>query len=135
VQASGREKFLQMDFLGVAFISGTAICLTLAMRWAGAEKSWQSSEVIGTLVGTGLLAIAFAVDQWYQGERALIMPSLLKNRTILVGAIFEFFISGAFYVALFYLPIYFQVVKGASAIGSGVRLIPLVLTLSEYTST
>ena len=64
----------------------------------------------------------------------MVMPSLLKNRTILVGAIFEFFISGAFYVALFYLPIYFQVVKGASAIGSGVRLIPLVLTLSKYIS-
>jgi hypothetical protein len=34
-------------------------------------------------------------------------------------------------VALFYLPIYFQTVKGVSAIASGVRLVPLVLGLSE----
>ncbi|KAF2678010.1 hypothetical protein K458DRAFT_261753, partial [Lentithecium fluviatile CBS 122367] len=54
----------------------------------------------------------------------------LKNRTLLVGAVFEFFISGSFYVTLFYFPIYFQVIKGASAMSSGVRLIPLVLGLT-----
>lgn len=40
-------------------------------------------------------------------------------------------VSGTFYVALFYLPIYFQTVRGASAIASGVRLIPLILGLSK----
>ncbi|KAF2105870.1 putative efflux pump antibiotic resistance protein [Lophiotrema nucula] len=130
VSATTREKILQMDLLGVCFVSGTVVCFTLAMRWAGVEKSWRSADVIGTLIGTGALGIAFAVDQWYQGERALVMTSFLKNRSLLVGGIFEFFISGAFYVALFYLPIYFQIVKGASAIASGVRLIPLVLGLT-----
>jgi hypothetical protein len=128
---SAKEKILQLDLLGVAFISGTVVCFTLAMRWAGAEKSWKSADVIGTLIGTGLLAIAFTVDQWYQGDRALVMASFLKNRTLWVGAVFEFFISGSFYIMLFYLPIYFQVVKGLSAIASGVRLIPLVLSLSK----
>lgn len=79
-----------MDLPGVAFISGTVICFTLAMRWAGVEKSWKSADVIGTLVGTLILGVAFAVDQWWQGERALIMTSFLRNRTLLVGGIFEF---------------------------------------------
>ncbi|KAF1959562.1 MFS general substrate transporter [Byssothecium circinans] len=130
VNATRREKLLQMDVPGVVLLSGMVVCFTLAMRWAGVEYGWRSSEVIGTLVGTGVLGIAFAADQWYQGERALLLTSFLKNRTLLVGAVFEFFISGSFYVALFYLPIYFQSVRGASAIASGVRLVPLVLGLT-----
>ena len=35
-------------------------------------------------------------------------------------------IAGAFYIELFYLPIYFQAVKGASPVASGVHLIPLI---------
>ncbi|PSN59688.1 putative MFS transporter [Corynespora cassiicola Philippines] len=130
VKASAREKLLQMDLPGVLFISGTVVCFTLVMRWAGVEKPWRDSAVIGTLIGTALLAFAFAEDQWYQGERALVMKSFLKNCSLLIGRIFEFFISGAFYVALLYLPIYFQVVKGVAAIDSGIQLIPLVLGLT-----
>ncbi|KAF2003378.1 MFS general substrate transporter [Amniculicola lignicola CBS 123094] len=130
VAAPFREKLLQMDLLGVSFICGAVICFTLAMRWAGVEHPWKSSEVIGTLVGTVVLVIAFVIDQWYQGERALIMTSFMKNKSLLIGGIFEFFISGSFYVALFYLPMYFQVVKGLSAMASGIRLIPLILGLT-----
>lgn len=39
-------------------------------------------------------------------------------------------ISGCFNMAIFYLPIYFQAVRGASAISSGIRLIPIILSLS-----
>jgi multisubunit Na+/H+ antiporter MnhB subunit len=79
-----------MDLPGVVLICAAIICFTLATRWAGVEKAWSDFTTIGLLVGTGLLFIAFALDQWYQGERALLMPSFLKNRTLLVGAIFEF---------------------------------------------
>ncbi|KAF1970507.1 MFS general substrate transporter [Bimuria novae-zelandiae CBS 107.79] len=114
--ASMKEKVLQMDIPGAILIGATVVCFTLALRWAGVEKPWKSSEVIGTLVATPVFLALFTLDQWYQGERALIMPSFLKNRVLLV--------------ALFYLPIYFQAVRGASAISSGVRLIPVILGLT-----
>lgn len=41
-----------------------------------------------------------------------------------------FSIAGCFNLALFYLPIYFQAVRGVSAISSGVRLIPIILGLT-----
>jgi hypothetical protein len=88
--ASIKEKVLQMDILGTILICATVLCFTLALRWAGVEKPWKSSEVIGTLVATPIFLALFALDQWYQGERALIMPRFLKNRVLMVGAIFEF---------------------------------------------
>ncbi|KAI9649177.1 hypothetical protein NHQ30_001745 [Ciborinia camelliae] len=128
--ATIKEKFLQMDILGIVFTCASIICFALAMQWAGVQKSWKSPDVVGTLVGSVIFVAAFGLDQWYQGERALIMPSFLKNRTLLVGAIFEFFIAGCFNLALYYLPIYFQAVKGVSAISSGIHLIPLILGLT-----
>ncbi|KAF2708719.1 putative MFS transporter [Pleomassaria siparia CBS 279.74] len=125
-----KEKVLQMDFAGLVLICAAIICFTLALRWAGIEKAWSSPTTIGLIVGSALLTGLFAVDQWYQGERALLMPSFFKNRALLVGAIFEFFIAGSFNLPIFYLPIYFQAVRGASAIASGVRLIPIILGLT-----
>lgn len=88
--ATIKEKLLQMDILGVLFVCAAIVCFALAMQWGGIEKSWRSSDVVGTLIGTVIFVVAFGLDQWYQGERALIMPSFLKNRYLLVGAIFEF---------------------------------------------
>lgn len=88
--ASSKEKLLQMDIPGSVLICATIVCFTLALRWAGVEKAWSDSDVVGTLVATPIFLILFAVDQWYQKERALIMPSFLKNRVLVVGAVFEF---------------------------------------------
>lgn len=79
-----------MDPLGVIFVCAAIICYSLAMRWAGVEKVWTSSNVVGTLAGTVAFVAAFAVNQWHQGERATLLPNLLRNRDLVVGAIFEF---------------------------------------------
>ncbi|KAF7535305.1 hypothetical protein G7054_g5504 [Neopestalotiopsis clavispora] len=128
--ASLKEKLLQMDIPGAVFICATIVCSTLALRWAGVEKAWGDSDVVGTLIATPIFLILFGLDQWFQRDRALIMPSFMKNRVLVVGAVFEFFIAGCFNLSLFYLPIYFQAVRGVSVISSGVRLIPVILGLT-----
>lgn len=79
-----------MDLPGAALISAAIISFTLALRWGGVEKSWGASDVVGLLVATGLFLVLFGIDQWVQKDRALIMPTFLSNRVLLVGAIFEF---------------------------------------------
>lgn len=79
-----------MDIPGSILICATIVCFTLALRWAGVEKAWVDSDVVGTLVATSIFLSLFAFDQLYQKERALIMPSFLKNRVLVVGAVFEF---------------------------------------------
>lgn len=88
--ATKKERFLQMDIPGAVLICATIVCFTLALRWAGVEKAWADSDVVGTLVATPIFLVLFGIDQWFQGERALIMPSFLRNRVLLVGAVFEF---------------------------------------------
>jgi hypothetical protein len=40
--------------------------------------------------------------------------------------------SGAFFVLLYYLPIYFQAIDGSTAQQSGIRNLPLIIAMSEY---
>ncbi|MCJ1294938.1 hypothetical protein MMC34_006498 [Xylographa carneopallida] len=126
------EKLKQMDLPGAFTIMAAVICYLLALQWGGVTKSWSDSTVIGTLVGFVLLLGLFAVIEWYQGDRALLLGRLLKKRVILVGALYQIFLSGGFFVLLYYLPLYFQVVSGVSASESGIRNLGLVISVSLF---
>lgn len=55
-------------------------------------------------------------------------------RHVWVGAIFMFFFAGGYLTILYYLPIYFQSVYNTSPIGSGVKMLALIIPLT-ITST
>ncbi len=88
--ASYKEKLLQMDLIGAGLILAAVVCLLLALQWGGVTNPWNSSEVIGTFVGFGLITIVFLVVEWWQGSRALILPRILKKREIWSGSAFSF---------------------------------------------
>ncbi|TVY44445.1 putative efflux pump [Lachnellula subtilissima] len=126
-RATLKEKIFQMDLPGTFTVMGAIVCYILALQWGGQSKAWNSSDVIGTLVGFALLTIAFCAIEWYQGERAIMVGRLLSDRTISVGMFYIFFLSGGYFLLVYYLPIYFQVVDGVTASQSGIRNLPLIL--------
>ncbi|KAI1375602.1 major facilitator superfamily domain-containing protein [Hypoxylon crocopeplum] len=125
--ASWKEKFLQADLIGVALIMDALISNSLAMQYGGQTKPWNSSTVIGLLVGFVLIIAVFGVWEWYSGERAMIIPRLITQRHIGFGSIFAFFFGGSYFLVIYYLPIYFQSIDNASPIISGVDTLPLIL--------
>ena len=133
VEATWREKVLQMDIPGSFTIMAAVVCYLLALQWGGVTKPWNSPDVIGTLVGFGLFVIIFICIQLYMGERALVQRRLFSQRIIYVGCIYVSFLGGVFFILLYYLPIYFQTVDGVSPSQSGVRNIPLVVGASLFT--
>ena len=52
------------------------------------------------------------------------------KRYIWTGAFFMVFFSGSYFVVLYYLPLYFQAVHNANPIGSGVRMLALIIPLT-----
>ena len=130
--ATWKEKLLHMDPVGTTTIMAAVVCICLALQWGGVTKSWDSADVIGTIVGFVLITIAFGVNEYFAGEYALLIPRLLKKRQLQVAFIYTFFFCGGFFVLLYYLPIYFQSVDNVSASQSGVRNLPLVLGTSIF---
>jgi hypothetical protein len=124
---------LQLDPIGIVLILGAVICYILALQWGGLTLPWSSSTVIGLLVGFVLLLICFGIDQWFLGERAMLPKRLLKNRYIYQGMAYSFAIAGSYFLVLYFLPIYFQVIDNVSPIESGVRNLPLILSITLTT--
>ncbi|KAJ6097002.1 MFS toxin efflux pump [Penicillium sp. IBT 16267x] len=133
------ERIKELDLVGASLLIPAIICLILALQWGGDTYSWGSSQIIGLFVGFGLLAIIFAGFQIHLGKqdkkngrveksgRATLPPSILKQRTIWSAALFAFFFSGGFFLLVYYVPIYFQSVKGSSAMNSGLQVLPFML--------
>lgn len=132
-KATWREKFLQIDPLGTFVIMAAVVCYLLALQWGGVTKAWSSADVVGTVVGFGLLVVLFIINEWWMGERAVLQARLLKQRNIMVSNIYLFFIAGAMFILIYYLPIYFQSIKNVSAAQSGIRNLPLILGISLLT--
>ncbi|OBT38623.1 hypothetical protein VE00_10793 [Pseudogymnoascus sp. WSF 3629] len=122
-----KEKMLQMDIVGSILIMAGVTCYILAFQWAGISKSWSDSSVIGCIIGFGLITIAFAINEWKMGHRALLQPHLIKNRRIWSNCVHVFFIAGGFFVLIYYTPIYFQSIKNTTPLESGVRNLPIII--------
>ncbi|KAJ5144414.1 hypothetical protein N7476_004658 [Penicillium atrosanguineum] len=129
-RATPKEKLLQMDLVGGALMMGLIISFILALQYGGQTHSWNSSEVIGLLIGFFVMVLVFLAWENYQQERAMIVPRLFMKRYISVGSIYMFFFGGAYFNILYYLPIYFQSVYNSSPIGSGVKMLALIIPLT-----
>jgi MFS family permease len=134
-QVSWSKKLLHVDPVGIALAMGGITCFILALQYGGNTHPWNSSVVIGLLVGFGLLTIALVGWEIWLGDFAMMLPRLYKQRSLSTTAPYQFFFMGSYLVLLYYLPIYFQSILGASPIKSGVNNLPLVLAAAVFALT
>ncbi|KAI0533591.1 major facilitator superfamily transporter [Xylaria digitata] len=129
-EATLKEKILQLDPLGVALIMGAIISYLLALEYGGQSYAWNSSVVIGLLVGFGIITIVFITWELFQGDRAMIVPWLIRKRSVWPSSLYAFFFAGSYYAVIYYIPIYFQSINNAGPTLSGVYNLPLILGTS-----
>lgn len=127
VKGSVVTKIRQIDFIGSALTLAWAVLVLLALSWAGNQYAWDSAAVLAPLfIGLALLAV-FIFIEIKVIPLPLIPFYILRNMTVSACMLTTFANGCAFYATLYYLPTFFQVVRGASAIRSGVLLLPLVI--------
>lgn len=100
-----KEKILQLDLGGSFIFMAALVCLILALQWGGTTKPWSDPDVIGTLVGFFAILILFIINEWWMGERALMVPRLMKQKTLLLMSLYVLFNSATFFILIYYLPI------------------------------
>lgn len=121
-----KQHLSELDLLGTACFVASLTCLFLAFSWAGSKYSWNSPVIIGLCATFAVLLVLFGLDQWKKGESATLPPRILRNRSVLSGFVFTLFTNSATMVVLYYLPTYFQVVRGSTAAQSGYYQIPAI---------
>ncbi|KAF1364938.1 MFS transporter [Lizonia empirigonia] len=125
-----RTRLANIDMAGAVFLICAIVSLLLALQWGGFTYAWSDSKVWGTLLGFGLLILVFVAIQFYQKDRATIPLRVFKQRTIWVSCVFSALLSMALYTHIFYLPFYFQAIKGTTAEQSGIRTIAYLVSIT-----
>ncbi|KAI1377468.1 putative MFS aflatoxin efflux pump [Hypoxylon crocopeplum] len=126
---SVKAKLAQLDALGTTFLVPGVVCLLLALQWGGLTYPWSNGRIIALLTLGIALFLAFAVVQVLMPKTATIPPRIFKQRSIIAGNWATICIGAHMIVFVYFLPIWFQAIKGVSAVDSGIRLLPITLSM------
>ncbi|KAF2716480.1 MFS general substrate transporter [Polychaeton citri CBS 116435] len=110
ISADWKQTILQIDVAG--------IILTLSRD--GVSTPGRVAESLGCLSD-----LSSESTLCYHGD-------LVKRRATRTTCMFQFFFAGACFVVLYYLPIYFQSIRGASPLKSGRDNLPLVIAFGAF---
>ncbi|KAI0100350.1 major facilitator superfamily domain-containing protein [Nemania sp. FL0031] len=123
------EHIRRLDPLGTFFFIPSIVTLLVALQWGGSTYAWSNWRIILLFVFFAVLFVAFAAVQVLMPKTATVPVRIISKRSILAATVFMFALAGSFLMAIYYLPLWFQVVKGASATQSGIYTLPFVLSL------
>ncbi|KND91015.1 putative MFS-type transporter [Tolypocladium ophioglossoides CBS 100239] len=133
------QAWKRIDFLG-AFISlAASILLVFALQQGGVAYPWSSGAIISVFVLSGLLWLGFIawerqLSTWNTVCEPIFPLRLARNRFVL-GLLLNGFLTGfPFMAAIINIPQRLQTVNSTSAIGAGIRLLPLLLLSPVATS-
>ncbi|KAJ5587844.1 major facilitator superfamily domain-containing protein, partial [Penicillium hispanicum] len=121
------------DPIGFLLFCPTCIMVLLAIQWGGTSYPWNSATIIGLLCGAAATFVVFIAQEKYQGDKAMITPRIVKKSVPFFGFWIVLFQFGSLIILTYYLPLWFQVVKGASPIRSGVMLLPTITSQTFFT--
>ncbi|RDI86257.1 hypothetical protein Vi05172_g3666 [Venturia inaequalis] len=131
-----RQRVVKLDLIGGSLLIPAIVCLLLPLQWGGSKYPWKSSCIIGLFIGAGCLTILFIYSQMRLGSKGTLPPYLFRDRNTLCAFTFSAFFGAGFFSLVLYLAIYFQSVKGSSALHAGIQMLPLLISCSvSSTST
>jgi EmrB/QacA subfamily drug resistance transporter len=122
------ETHHRIDYLGAALLAGTLSALVLATTLGGTTYGWGSPVVVGLGVGSLVLVVLFARVELRAAE-PILPPHLFANPVFSVTSAIGLVVGFALFGSVTYLPLFLQVVNGASPTGSGLQILPLMLGL------
>ena len=130
----------RIDVVGVIVSSAGLAALTYGFIKAG-QDGWTDAVALGAIVaGAAVLAVLVAWERWLTGRnragsggslrggviRPLVELRLFRSAAFTWGTTLSTLVSFAMFGIFFAMPQYFQEVRGADAMGSGLRLLPMI---------
>ncbi len=122
-----KQKVSQLDLLSNLLFLPALTSLFLAFSWAGTKYPWDSGRAIGPLITFAVLLAAFVYNQFRRGGAAALPPRVIKRRTVIAGFIFIMCANSTGNVLEYYLPTYYQIVRGYSPAKSGYMMLPIII--------
>jgi EmrB/QacA subfamily drug resistance transporter len=115
----------RIDYPGAALLVGALTSALVALGAGGTAFAGGAPGVL--LLGAGSLLLLSGFVWWERRAPEPLLPlGLLRDRAVLVVCLTLFLSSIALFAAIVFTPLFFQVVRGASATNSGLLLVPMM---------
>ncbi|KAJ3167748.1 hypothetical protein HK101_011743 [Irineochytrium annulatum] len=121
------EAVYKIDWIGTFLLIATVICLLIPIQGGGSLYAWNSPIVISLFILGALFFVAFIYVEGWVAREPVIPFALFKNRYVLGTFASALFVGMAFFVLVFYAPLWYQVVFGSTATEAGVHTFPLIM--------
>jgi EmrB/QacA subfamily drug resistance transporter len=115
----------RVDYLGAAVLAACLSAIVLMCTLGGTTYEWTSPFIIGLGVAAVVLLALFVLIERRAPEPVL-PPRLFRNRVFSVTSGMGLIVGFALFGSVTYLPLFLQVVNGASPTGSGLQILPLM---------
>ncbi|KAJ3903880.1 MFS general substrate transporter [Lentinula edodes] len=122
------QKLKIIDYPGIVLTLGGCTLIMLPLIWGGITYPWNSVIVLAPLCCGVFVVVLFCLWEWKVAKLPIVPMHIFKHVTV-VGVYICMFANGfVFFSALYYLPLFFQVVLGYSPTYSGTFLLPVVMS-------
>ncbi|EGW32036.1 uncharacterized protein SPAPADRAFT_138981 [Spathaspora passalidarum NRRL Y-27907] len=126
---SMREKLAKIDYVGTFLLASGLVLVLLALTFGGIEYPWRSAAIIVLFTLGGLVIITFFIWNFNYSKNPIILKDFLYINRVLAANLSSMFNFAFFIANLTYLALYFQVIFNASALQSGIYLLPMVISV------
>jgi len=123
---SSRVVSHRIDYAGAALLAAGTTCLLLVLSWGGSVYPWSSPAILTLGLAAAVLFVLLAGCERHAAEPVL-PPHLFRNRVFVIAAGVLGLSSMALLSAVVFLPLYFQLVLGATPTHAGLMIAPLML--------
>jgi EmrB/QacA subfamily drug resistance transporter len=124
------DELKKIDYIGSAALTVSVLMILVALSTGGAAHPWSHAAVIVPLVLGVLGLVGFAC--WERSsycKHPIMPPYVFSNRTTNIAFVLTTIHGFVTYGFQFFLPVFFQAVKGSSPTKSGLEVMPTTLMI------
>lgn len=120
----------QIDWLGMTLFLASTTGFLIPITWGGVQYPWNSWRTLVPLIVSGAGLVAFVLHQDLVAKNPLIRTSVFKSMSAAI--LFSSTIAHGIilWAILYYMPLYYQAVKGMGPILTGIAMFPWTFTVA-----
>jgi EmrB/QacA subfamily drug resistance transporter len=123
--AGATRRDPRIDYPGAALLASLVVAIMLIAMWGGSQYGWGSAPILGLIAAALVLLAAFVVRERSAAEPVLPLR-LFADRVFTVVSAGAFIATLSLFAAIVFLPVFLQLVTGASATLAGLLTLPLL---------
>jgi len=121
--AEHEEK--RIDYTGMAVLTMLVLDILLYFQWIGDEMEFADPRSL-VMIAIALVLAAVFVFIERRAEDPVLSPKLVRNRVILLSAVYLFLLGLCLFGMLMYVALYITMIYDYDALGCGLTMLPMV---------